>query len=74
MNKTFVYKLYKSDKLSEQNKIINISGIIYNYCISMHKRYYKLYKKSLNKYRLQKHITKLKKQEKYKFWKQVPSQ
>lgn len=74
MNKTYVYKLYKSDKLSAQHKIINISGIIYNHCIALHKRYYKLYKKSLNRYTLQKHITKLKKQNKHEFWKQVPSQ
>lgn len=33
-----------------------------------------MYGKSLNMYQLQKHITKLKKMEKYSFWKQVPSQ
>ena len=40
----------------------------------MHKRYYKLYHKHLNIYQLQKHITKLKKLDKYKFWKSVNSQ
>jgi putative transposase len=40
----------------------------------LHKRYYKLYGKSLNKYQLQKHLVKLKKLEKYNYWKKVPSQ
>ncbi len=37
-------------------------------------RYYRLYGKSLNVFRLQKHITQLKKLEKYSFWRQVSSQ
>ena len=40
----------------------------------MHRKYYKLFGKSLNKYQLQKHITKLKKLPKYSFWNKVPSQ
>ena len=71
---TYKYKLYKTQKLKHLHKIINISGIIYNHIIALHKRYYKLYGKHLNKFKLQKHITKLKKLEKYKFWKNVGSQ
>ena len=51
-----------------------MSGLIYNHTIALHKRYYKLYGKSLNKYALQKHITKLKRQENYSFWNTVGSQ
>lgn len=74
MIRTYKYKLYKTKKDKHINNVINISGIIYNHCISLHKRYYKLYKKHLDKFQLQKHITKLKKRDKYGFWKKVPSQ
>jgi putative transposase len=74
MIKTHIYKLYKSNKNKELDQIINISGIIYNHCIALHKRYYSLYTKSLNTNQLKKHITKLKKQSKYEFWKLVPAQ
>ena len=71
---TYKYKLYRTKRLKHIDKIINISGIIYNHCIAIHKRYYKIYRKSLNKYQLQKHLTKLKKLPKYSYWKKVPSQ
>lgn len=72
--RTYKYKLYKTKRLKQVYNTINISGIIYNHCIALHKRYYKLHGKHLNKFQLQKHLTKLKKREKYAFWKQVPSQ
>ena len=71
---TYKYKLYKTKRLRKIDEIINIAGIIYNHCIALHKRYYKLYGKYLNKYRLQKHLTKLKKLPKYSYYKKVPSQ
>ena len=74
MIRTYKYKLYKTKKDKHIHDIINISGIIYNHCIALHKRYYRLYGKSLNIYKLQKHLTKLKKLEKYKYWTKVPSQ
>jgi putative transposase len=46
---------------------------VYNHCIDLHKRYYSLYKKHLNKFQLQKHLTKLKTRDKA-VWKQLPSQ
>ncbi len=72
--RTYKYKLYKTKRLKHIHETINISGIIYNHCIALHKRYYKLYGKHLNKFQLQKHLTKLKKRDKYSFWKKVPSQ
>ena len=53
---------------------ISLAAEIYNHCIALHKRYYRLYKKHLNVNRLQKHITKLKKQERYKPWNALGSQ
>ena len=74
MIRTYKYKLYKTKKDKHIHDVINISGIIYNHCIALHKRYYKLYGKHLNKFQLQKHLTKLKRRDKYSFWKKVPSQ
>jgi len=72
--RTYKYKLYRTKRSKHLHSTVNISGIIYNHCIALHKRYYRLYAKHLNKYQLQKHLTKLKKKEKYAYWRQVPSQ
>jgi putative transposase len=72
--KTFVYKLYQNKKNKTLNRKINICGTIYNYCIAINKRYYLLFKKSLNPNKLKTHITKLKKQKKYEYWKEIDAQ
>ncbi len=72
--KTYKFKLYQSKKNKYLNQQIDIAGLIYNHCIAMHRRYYKLTGKSLNQYELMKHITKLKKLPKYKHWSLVGSQ
>ena len=70
--KTYKYKLYNRDALRYLDSILVIAGRIYNHCIALHRRYYSMYHKSLNKYQLQKHLTKLKKL--YMEWNEVPSQ
>ena len=70
--KTYKYKLYNRDALRYLDGILIIAGRIYNHCIALHRRYYSMYHKSLNKYQLQKHLTKLKKL--YTEWNEVPSQ
>jgi len=72
--RTYKFKLYKTKRTKHIHNTINISGIIWNHCIALKKRYYRMYGKSLNMYQLQKHITKLKKMEKHSYWKKVPSQ
>jgi len=72
--KTYKYKLYKTKRVKHLHRLINISGVIYNHCIALQKRYYKLYGISLNKFQLQKHLTKLKKLAKYSYWKKLGSQ
>ena len=74
MIKTYKYKLYKTKRLKHLHRLINVSADIYNHCIALHKRYYRLYHKSLNKFVLQKHITKLKKLPKYNYWNELGSQ
>ena len=74
ITKTYKYKLYQSKKNKKLNQQIDIAGLIYNHCIALHKRYYRLTGKHLNKFQLMKHITKIKKKEKYKHWNLLGSQ
>ena len=74
MRKTFRFKLYNSKRNRHLHRQIDIASEIYNHCIALHKRYYRLFGKSLNKYQLQKHLTELKKQNRYKHWNSVGSQ
>ena len=71
---TYKYKLYTSKQNKHLHRQINIAGCVWNHCIALHRRYYRLYGKSLNKYQLKKHISKLKKQPRYAFWNQLGSQ
>ena len=48
VNRTYKYKLYRSKKNKHLHNRINIAGIIYNHCIALHRRYYRLYGKHLN--------------------------
>ncbi len=52
--------------------MINASGVIYNHCIALHKRYYRMWGKHLNCAKLQAHIAKLRKRN--PFWQSVGSQ
>jgi putative transposase len=72
--KTYKFKLYRQKKNRLLHQQIDIAGLIYNHCIALHRRYYKLTGKSLNKFVLMKHITKLKKLAKYSHWNLVGSQ
>ena len=71
--KTYCFKLYDSKKNRNLKNKINIAGIIYNHCLALHRRYYRLFHKSLNKFKLQKHLAKLKKRENFLYWNQIPS-
>ncbi len=74
VNRTYKYKLYRSKKNKHLHNRINIAGIIYNHCIALHRRYYRLYGKHLNQYRLMKHITRLKRLPRHSYWNKVGSQ
>jgi len=72
--KTYKQKLYKCEnKTQHLNDLLYVAKDVYNHCIALHKRYYKLYNKSLNIFQLQKHITKIKKTHK-KHWYKLNSQ
>lgn len=74
MLRAFKYKLYSSKSKRYLWKHLFIATNIYNHCIALHKRYYQLTSKYLNKFQLQKHLTRLKKRKKYQDWKKLNSQ
>ena len=59
--KTLKFKLYQHKRNRYLKRKINTAGVIYNHCIALHKRYYRIFGKHLNCAKLQKHISKLRK-------------
>jgi len=70
--RTLKFKFYQHKRNRFLKRQINASGIIYNHCIALHKRYYRMFKKYLNCAKLQAHIAKLRKRS--QFWQSVGSQ
>ena len=72
--KTFCFKLYHSDHNDALMRLISISGLIYNHCIALYKRYYRLYRKSLNANHLKIHLAKLKHTQRFAYMSKLGSQ
>ncbi len=70
--KTLKFKLYHHKRNRYLKRMINASGVIYNHCIALHKRYYRMWGKHLSCAKLQSHIAKLRKCN--PFWQTVGSQ
>ena len=70
--KSLKFKLYSHKRNRHLKRSINAAGVIYNYAIALHKRYYRMWKKHLNCSKLQAHIAKLRKRN--PFWQLVGSQ
>jgi putative transposase len=70
--KTLKFKLYQHKRNRHLKQTINAAGVIYNHCIALHKRYYRMWGKHLNCNKLQAHIAKLRKRN--PFWQSVGSQ
>ena len=71
---TYKYKLYNDKKNRHLDTAIDIAAEIWNHCIALHRRYYRMYGKFLSANRLKVYLAKLKKREKYAHWKQLGSQ
>ena len=70
--KTLKFKLYQHKRNRLLLRMINASGVIYNHCIALHRRYYRMWGKHLSCAKLQSHIAKLRKRN--PFWQSVGSQ
>jgi putative transposase len=66
------YKAYNNKNLKKLHQMIDTSAWIWNHCIALQKKYYKLYGKYIDVNKLQKHIAKLR--NKNLKWKQLNSQ
>jgi len=66
------FKAYNNKKLKQIHQKINTSAWIWNHCIALQKRYYRLYGKFINLNVLQKHIAKLR--NKNLKWKELTAQ
>ncbi|MCL5995467.1 MAG: transposase [Chloroflexi bacterium] len=60
MVKQFTYKIYRKPKNKHLHRLVNLHARLYNHCIALHKRYYRLTGKHLNQYALMHHISGLK--------------
>ena len=74
MIKTYKFKLYRSKRNRKLHAQINAAGLAYNHCVTLYKRYYRLYHVGLNKFKLQKHLTKISKRPKFHYLKEFGSQ
>ena len=70
---SFKYKLYPTDHNNIDHQI-NVACFVYNHCIALKKIYYRKFKKSLSKFQLQKHLTKIKHRNKFSFFGELNSQ
>jgi putative transposase len=70
--RTLKFKLYHHKRNRYLKRTINAAGMIYNHCIALHKRYYRLWGKHLHCAKLQAHIAQLRKRN--SLWQSVGSQ
>ena len=71
---TYKYRLYDNKQNAHLDRAIDIAAEIWNHCIALHRRYYRMYGKHLSTNRLKVFLTKLKRREKYAYWNLLGSQ
>ena len=62
------HKLFKDETLRHLHNDLNICGVVKNHFIALCMRYYRRYGKGLSYKKMSKHLTKLKKLERYQHW------
>lgn len=70
---TYKYKLYNHKRNKHITQQLRIACNVYNHCIALHRRYYRMFKRHLDINKLQRHITKLKRRT-HQFWCALNSQ
>ena len=72
---TYKYKLYsRCNRNKYLHRDIDAFAGVYNHFIALHKRYYQRFGKYPSKYRLMRHLAKLKKTTRFSHWCLLPSQ
>ena len=59
MRQSFQFKLFGCKRLKHLHRTIDASAEIWNHAVALHRRYYRLFKKTLPKAKLQRHLAKL---------------
>jgi len=59
VRQSFQFKLFGCKRLRHLHRTIDVSAEIWNHAIALHRRYYRLFKKTLFKAKLQAHLAKL---------------
>jgi len=72
--KTYRFKLYRTQKQKHLHLRVRVAGEIYNHLIALHKRYYSMFGKYPSKHKMQNHLVKLKKYDRFSHWAIVGSQ
>lgn len=72
--KAYKYKMYNSSRNKHLRRMIEGHCEVYNYCIALHRRYYKMFGKHLSANKLKKHLTKVKKRPSKVHWNDLGSQ
>ena len=71
---TYKYKMYRNKSLRHLDRLIDYHCEVYNYCIALHRRYYKMYHKHLSANKLKVHLTKVRKRPNKEHWRELGSQ
>jgi putative transposase len=73
VRQSFQFKLFGCKRLRHLHRTIDVSAEIWNHSVALHRRYYRLFKKTLPKAKLQAHLAKLRNGNK-SHWKALGSQ
>src|SRR5262245_14929562 len=74
VRRAFVFQLYQSKRLHSLHGKIDLAAEIHNKLIALQKRYYRRFHGYIGRYRLQRHITRLKRWRRFTHWKQLDAQ
>jgi putative transposase len=73
VRQAFKFQLMRSKRTKHLDRTIDVAAHIWNKSVALHRRYYKLFKKSLKQNQLQRHLAKLRRT-RFKHWQLVDSQ
>ena len=74
MKRTYKFKIYNSKRSRKLERLLDIACSVYNHCIALQKRYYRLFRKNIMAFTMSRHLAKLKKLPRFAFWNGLNSQ
>ncbi len=74
MKRTYKFKIYNSKRSCKLERLLYIACSVYNHCIALQKRYYRLFCKNITAFTMSRHLAKLKKLPRFAFWNGLNSQ